>query len=137
SGRNDALSYRRSGCVVGACGSVPHASMTVTDRSDDDLATATQDETPDLFGCHPGPGEHRTSPAARRAERRAAILTALEAPWDVWGALTPAARTARRYLTRHPERDRPDPAYDLLTDRQAAAEYHLEEAAIEAERDRP
>ncbi len=110
--------------------------MTVTDRSDHDRVAAPG-ETLDLFGRHPSQGGHHADPKARRAERRAAILTALEAPWDVWGATTPAARTARRYLARHPERDRPDPAYDLLTDRQAAAEYHLEEAALEAERERP
>ncbi|MHA1560273.1 MAG: hypothetical protein ACTSWI_06335 [Alphaproteobacteria bacterium] len=36
-----------------------------------------------------------------------------------------------RYLSRHPHIDRPDPAYELLTERQAAVEYHLEEEALE------
>lgn len=36
-----------------------------------------------------------------------------------------------RYLSRYPHLDRPDPAYDLLTERQRATEYHLEEEALE------
>lgn len=94
------------------------------------------DATLDLFGWHPevqAPNVGKTA----RLRRRIAVLKALETPWEVWNATTPAARTARRYLTRHPDYDRPDPAYDLLTDRQAAAEYHLEEAALEAEQERP
>ncbi len=69
-----------------------------------------------------------------RRRRRDAVLAYLREPWSAWSADGDAARTARRFLTRHPDFDWPDPAYDLLTDRQAATEYHRDEAANDTER---
>lgn len=66
-----------------------------------------------------------------RRRRKEAVAPYLAEPWRAWCEATEAARLARRFLARFPERDRPDPAYDLLTDRQAAAEYHWEEETVE------
>lgn len=68
-----------------------------------------------------------------RRRRREAIVAFLREPWTAWAASGDAARIARRFLLRHPDFDFPDPAYDLRTDRQAAAEYHGEEEANEHE----
>ncbi len=69
----------------------------------------------------------RRPPAPPRGDPRL-YRRALDRPWT---GTTAAARIARRFLLRFPGRDSPDPAGDLLTDRQAAARYHIEEAENE------
>jgi len=89
----------------------------------------------DLFGYRPEPevaaARERFHRRLARRRRRDAVAPFFAEPWRAWWEDSPAARTARRFLSRFPDYDRPDPADDLLTDRQAAAEYHLEEAHIE------
>jgi hypothetical protein len=89
----------------------------------------------DLFGRARDPeveaARQRFHSRRARQRRREAILPFIEAPWTAWAGTTAAARIARRFLLRFPERDRPDPAHDLLTDRQAAVRYHIEEAENE------
>lgn len=97
-----------------------------------------EDLQPDLFGwlpeAEPGAAARSTSRAKARRDHRAAIREKLAAPWGTWSETGRMAHVAMRYLSRYPHLDRPDPAYDLLTERQAAAEYHLEEEALEVER---
>jgi hypothetical protein len=71
-----------------------------------------------------------------RQRRREATAPYLREPWSAWSGTDDAAAIARRFFRRFPERDRPDPADDILTDRQAAALYHLEEAEDEERRGR-
>ena len=89
----------------------------------------------DLFGHRPDPAvvksRERFHRRMARRRRHEAVLPYLESPWRAWCESGDAARVARRFLSRHPHLDRPDPADDILTDRQAAAEYHREEAALE------
>ena len=94
-----------------------------------------EDSQPDLFGwraeAKPTAASRSHGRALERLARRESIRAKLETPWEVWSASGTTAQIAIRYLSRHPDFDRPDPAYDLLTDRQAAVEYHLEEEALE------
>jgi hypothetical protein len=91
---------------------------------------------PDLFGGVPDSEleavRHRFHCRRARQRRREAMAPYLRRPWLAWAATGDAARIVRRFLVRHPEHDRPDPGDDLLTDRQAAARYHIEEAENEA-----
>lgn len=64
-----------------------------------------------------------------RQRRRHTILPYIREPWTAWTGSDDGARTARRFLTRSPDADLPPPESDLLTDRQAAAEFHIEEEA--------
>jgi hypothetical protein len=90
----------------------------------------------DLFGHEPDPdviaARERFHRRMARKRRREAVHRYLQEPWSAWSDDGDAAHLARRFLSRYPDFDRPDPAYDLLTDRQAAAEYHRDEAVDEA-----
>ena len=98
-----------------------------------------EDHQPDLFGRWPeapsSDDARRASRAKARRDRHVTIRQQLNTPWWVWSATGTTARVAMRYLSRYPHFDRPDPAYDLLTERQAAAEYHLEEEVLEIGRE--
>jgi hypothetical protein len=89
----------------------------------------------DLFGAAHDPAveaaRRRFHRRRARQRRREAILPHIAEPWTAWTGTTEAARIARRFLLRFPDRDRPDPDDDLLTDRQAAARYHIEETENE------
>jgi hypothetical protein len=88
----------------------------------------------DLFGwwpAEPAVNSQSTSRAKVRQDRHAAIREQLRTPWGAWNATGTTARIAMRYLSRYPHLDRPDPAYDLLTEWQRATEYHLEEEPLE------
>jgi hypothetical protein len=92
---------------------------------------------PDLFG-HAADAESGDRLAAlrrrrRRARRRSAAGLLLAEPWsiDESGAARDAVALARRFLRRHPERDRADPAPPLLTAGQEAALWHVDEEAAE------
>jgi len=93
---------------------------------------------PDLFGSRAAPEPELEAARRRfhcrraRARRREAMAPYLRRPWLAWASDSDAARIVRRFLVRHPEHDRPGPGDDLLTDRQAAARYHIEEAENEA-----
>lgn len=103
-----------------------------------DLAAALAGwRQPDLFVQRPSAeiaaARSRFHRRLARRRRRESVATYLAEPWRAWIEEGSAAQVARRFLSRFPDRDLPDPDYDLLADRQAAAEYHLEEAAIEAQ----
>ncbi|MCC6736151.1 MAG: hypothetical protein IT534_08475 [Bauldia sp.] len=93
---------------------------------------------PDLFGDAASPAAAVRLRALRRrrlrSRRLAAAKTLLAEPWCIGeaGAAPDAIALARRWLRRHPERDRADPAPPLLTARQEAAEWHAEEEAADA-----
>ncbi len=91
---------------------------------------------PDLFGhIADAATEQRLEELRRRrqrAARRRAAEDLLAEPWGIGetGAAPDAVALARRFLRRHPERDRADPA-PLLTARQEAARWHFDEEAAE------
>lgn len=92
---------------------------------------------PDLFGHAADPETAALAVATRRrrrrVQRRAAAEALLAEPWsiDESGAARDAVALARRFLRRHPERDRADPAPPLLTVRQEMALWHAEEESAE------
>ncbi|MCW5718843.1 MAG: hypothetical protein KIS68_13530 [Bauldia sp.] len=92
---------------------------------------------PDLFGHAADAATLDRLAALRRrrhrARRRRAAEMLLAEPWSIdgSGAASDAITLARRFLRRHPERDRADPAPPLLTSRQEAALWHIEEEAAE------
>ncbi len=88
---------------------------------------------PDLFGSGVDrETEHRLAAIRRRrarTRRRIAAEAMLSEPWTLLErtAAPDAVALARRFLRRHPDRDRADPAPPLLTGRQEAALWHAEE----------
>lgn len=92
---------------------------------------------PDLFGHVADPQANDRLAALRRRRLRARLHAAagaiLAEPWSIDDSDQPrdAVALARRFLRRHPERDRADPTPPLLTDRQEAALWHCEETMVE------
>lgn len=91
---------------------------------------------PDLFGTVTAGAASRLTALRRRrtrATRRTAAEELLAEPWSIGATDAPrdAVALARRFLRRHPDRDRADPAPPFLTARQEAAAWHAEEAIAE------
>jgi hypothetical protein len=91
---------------------------------------------PDLFGHVVDAATANRLDALRQRRRRTARRRAAERllaePWAIGetDAAPDAVTLARRFLRRHPERDRADPE-PLLTARQEAALWHFDEEAAE------